>query len=43
MVEIVDLERHAEIGRGYHFLTVFSSHLGAFQESGNAARDARLV
>ena len=25
MVEIIDLERHAEIVRGYHFLTVFSS------------------
>src|ERR1700682_160775 len=31
MVEIVDLERHAEIVRGYHFLTVFSSHLRAFR------------
>jgi hypothetical protein len=25
MVEIIDLERHAEIIRGYHFLTLLSS------------------
>jgi hypothetical protein len=43
MVEIIDLERHAEVVRGYHFLTVFSSPLRASSESGNAVRDARLV
>jgi hypothetical protein len=39
MVEIADLERHAEIGRGYHFLTVFSLHLGAFQGKAGMRRE----
>ena len=42
MIEIIDLNRHAEIVRGYHVITVFSSDLRAFQHSGNAARDARF-
>jgi hypothetical protein len=41
MVEVIDLKRHAEIVRGYHFLTVFSSVHSS--ENGNAARDARFV
>ena len=35
MVEIIDLERHAEIVRGYHFLTVFSSHRGTYMNFGS--------